>query len=166
MNELLLRSIEFAREQTLEMAAAIKDADFMKTAAWAKYHPAWILGHIDMFDQCAMQTLEPVRATAISRSTGSNIYGPTLGAPFMYRKKEYYVQRLAERVEAYARVLSTASPRVLAGPVLTPELKSEFKCIGDVFAYVPYHEAIHQQQLLSWFHGFEIPYELTPKFKP
>jgi hypothetical protein len=152
MNELLLRAIEQSRYTSLSLVDDLNDEELLKIAKPLDLHPAYILGHLDLFDAYVLSSVNdnPVK---IDRASGLNLYGPhgaALQQKQLCREKSWYVNRLKDRINAYQNVLRSVSDQVFLRDNPHEELRPEFPKIGDLFAYVPCHESQHADDLANW----------------
>lgn len=152
MNELLLRAIEQSRYRTLSLVDDLNDEELLKIAKPLDLHPAYILGHLDLFDAYVLSSVNdnPVK---IDRASGLNLYGPhgaALQQKQLCREKSWYVNRLKDKITAYQNVLRSVPDQIFLRDNPHEEIRAELPKICDLFGYVPCHESQHADDLAEW----------------
>ncbi len=146
MNDLLIWSLEKARQQTLSLVADLRDEQMCLQTSANENHPAWILGHLLLADTYLLSMLK-VRELSTEFAELLNKYGPnsTLAD---YDSKQFLVENLTEtgllRTGAIRRMKNFDEP--------TPDetLARTQPTIGHHLQILVFHEGHHCGQISSW----------------
>jgi hypothetical protein len=167
MNELLLRSIEMSRQHTISLVEDVEDEHWLKTPRSLNLHPAFVLGHINLFDTYALMSLNEA-ATPIHPSA-LNVYGPKAKAlvrPELYANKADAIARLRDHLNSYRSALPNIGPVEWARENPYEELRAEFPRLRDLLAYVPCHTSQHNEDLVRWRDPAGYPPKQLRLFRP
>jgi hypothetical protein len=146
MNELLVWTLQKARQQTFDLVEDLREEQMRLQSAAGENPPAWILGHILLGDTYLLHLLN-VRELSADFSDLLNRYGP-ISSGENYDSKKFLVERLTEtnllRCEAVRQMndLNKAmSDETLARTQPT---------IGHHLQILVFHEGHHCGQLSAW----------------
>lgn len=98
MNELLVWSLQKAREQTLNLVEDLREEQMCRQSAAGENHPAWILGHLLLGDTYLLSMLK-VRELSTDFFELLNKYGPASkpsSTLALYDSKSLLVERLTD----------------------------------------------------------------------
>ena len=131
-------------------------------------HPAYILGHLDLFDHYVLMSVNE-KPPRFDPAAGLNRYGPkgmALLRSDLCERKSWYIQRLQNSIEGYRSVLRSLSDDAFTRENPYDELRAEFPKVADLFAYVPCHESQHADDLAQWRKLVGYPLKESRRFKP
>lgn len=150
MNEVLIWSLEQARNQTLSLVGDLRDEQMCLQTSANENHPAWILGHLLLGDVYLLSMLK-VRELSTDFMELLSKYGPNSNPNSIsenYDSKQFLVERLTEinliRLEALRKLKSL--------DIATPDetLVKIQPTIGHHLQTLVFHEGHHCGQISSW----------------
>ena len=150
MSEVLIWSLETARQQTLSLVDDLHDDQMCLQSVAGENHPAWILGHLLLGDIYLLSMLK-VRELSADFSDLLSKYGPASNSILTlahYDSKHFLVERLTEtgllRLEAIRNMknLDKATP--------DETLARTQPTIGHHLQILVFHEGHHCGGLASW----------------
>ncbi len=150
MNELLVWSLEKARQQTLSLVEDLQTEQMCLQTSAGENHPAWILGHLLLGDTYLLSMLK-VRELSTDFPELLSKYGPNSNPNSNienYDSKHFLVERLAE-----TGLLRTDAVRKLKNlGKATPDetLVRTQPTIGHHLQILVFHEGHHCGQISSW----------------
>lgn len=150
MSDLLIWSLEKARQQTLLLIEDLQAEQMCRQSAAGENHPAWILGHLLLGDTYLLSLLK-VRELSADFSELLSKYGPASKPNSNiehYDSKLFLVERLTEtsllRLDAVRQMKNFDKA--------TPDetLANTQPTIGHHLQMLIFHEGHHCGQLASW----------------
>ena len=150
MRELLIWSLEKARQQTLSLVEDLQADQMCLQTSSGENHPAWILGHLLLADIYLLSMLKARELSADFAELLSK-YGPAskpVSTIAGYDSKHFLVERLTEtgllRTDALRKMKNFDQP--------TPDetLVRTQPTIGHHLQILVFHEGHHCGQLSAW----------------
>lgn len=150
MSDLLVWSLEKARQQTLSLVEDLRDEQMCLQTSAHENHPAWILGHLLLGDIYLLSMLK-VRELSADFSDLLRKYGPDskpVSTIADYDSKHFLVERLTEtcllRTDAIRKMKNLDQP--------TPDetLVKTQPTIGHHLQMLVFHEGHHCGQIAAW----------------
>lgn len=150
MRDLLIWSLENARQQTLKLVEDLREEQICRQSTAGENHPAWILGHLILGDNYLLSMLKFQKLPA-DFSDLLIKYGPDskpISGAGNYESKDFLVERLTQtgllRANAVSRIKDFGQP--------TPDktLAQTQPTIGHHLQMLVFHEGHHCGQLSSW----------------
>ena len=154
MKDLLVWSLENARQQTLNLVADLRDEQLRECSAAKGNPPAWILGHLLLGDNYLLSLLK-VREISADFADLLNKYGPHSNSALgNFDTKKFLIEKLTE-----TNALRLGAVRKLenfAAPLPDETLSRTQPTIAHHLQMLVFHEGHHCGQLASWrkSHGF------------
>ena len=150
MNELLVWSLQNARQQTFNLVEDLRDEQMCLQSPAGENHPAWILGHLLLGDIYLLSMLK-VRELSADFSELLSKYGPNSNLNSNienYDSKHFLVERLTE-----TGLLRTDAVRKMKNlDKATPDetLAQSQPTIGHHLQILVFHEGHHCGNISSW----------------
>ncbi len=152
MKELLIWSLDKARQQTFNLVADLDETQMCHQSIPGENHPAWTLGHLFLAD-CLILSLLQVASAPKMPQTWWEIYAPG-HAPTSdnqkFHPKEQLVQQLLETDSIRKQAIERLTLADLAQPNPEPRIAATQPTIGHVLHYLLFHEGNHAGQLAAW----------------
>lgn len=150
MNELLIWSLEKARQQTLSLVEDLREEQMCLQSAAGENHPAWILGHLLLGDVYLLSMLK-LRELSADFPDLLNKYGPnskSISTRENYDSKKTLVERLTET--GILRLDALRNMKNLNQPTPDETLARTQPTIGHHLQMLVFHEGHHCGQLSVW----------------
>lgn len=152
MNELLLWSLNRARQQTLNLVADIDEAQMCHQAVPGENHPTWTLGHLYMGD-CFFLSLFQIPNGPKMPDGWLELYAPghaPTGDAQRYHSKAQLVELLMEADRLRQEAFKQLTEDDLARPNPMEQMAVVQPTLGHVLHYALFHEGNHGGQLANW----------------
>ena len=134
-----------------QLVVDVPDEHWAEQPAPGLNHPAWILGHLTIAADYALQC---VGAKATAPDGWAAVFAPgTVPSPErgLYPAKADLLNAYEAAHGALAAAAASADPTLMAKPTPVEPMKARFPTLGDLLAYVlTTHEAVHLGQLSAW----------------
>lgn len=150
MSDLLIWTLQKARQQTLNLVEDLRDEQMCLQSSANENHPAWILGHILLGD---VYLLSLLKIQALSEDFGELLskYGPASkpsSTLAFYDSKRFLVERLTET--GTLRAGAVRQMKNLDQPTPDETLARTQPTIGHHLQMLVFHEGHHCGALASW----------------
>ena len=153
MSEVLIWSLEKARQQTLSLVEDLHDDQMCLQSVAGENHPAWILGHLLLGDVYLLSMLK-VRELSADFMELLGKYGPNSNPNSIienYDSKHFLGERLTET--GVLRLGTIRQMKTLDQPTPDETLVRTQPTIGHHLQILVFHEGHHCGQLSSWRKG-------------
>ena len=146
MNDLLVWSLEMARQQTLLLVEDLREEQMRLQSAAGGNSPAWILGHLLLADTYLLFLL---KAQELSEDFSNLLskYGPNSTLK-NYDSKQFLVERLTQT--GFLRLDAVRQMKIFDEPMPDETLSRTQPTIAHHLQMLIYHEGHHGGQLSSW----------------
>jgi hypothetical protein len=150
MSDLLIWSLEKARQQTLNLVEDLRADQMCLQTSSGENHPAWILGHLLLGDIYLLSMLK-VRELRADFSEFLSKYGPDskpVSTLADYDSKHFLVERLTET--GLLRTGALCKMKNFDQPTPDETLVRTQPTIGHHLQILVFHEGHHCGQISSW----------------
>lgn len=150
MSELLIWSLEKARQQTLSLVEDLREEQMCLQTSSGENHPAWILGHLALGDIYLLSMLK-IRELSADFSDLLRKYGPDskpTSTLAFYDSKHFLVERLTET--GFLRLDAVRKMKNLDKAMPDETLAQSQPTIGHHLQILVFHEGHHCGGLSSW----------------
>lgn len=152
MNELLIWTLQNARQQTLNLVEDLREEQMCVQTAAGENHPAWILGHILLGD---VYLLHLLKVQNLSEDFGELLdkYGPAskpIPNAGFYDSKRILVERLQQTNSLRLESIGRMTREDLTQPTPDAMLAKAQPTIEHHLLALAVHEAHHGGQLSVW----------------
>lgn len=152
MNDLLVWSLDKARQQTLNLVADLDDEQMCQQMVTGENHPTWTLGHLFLADCMILSLFQGADAPKMPKGW-QELYAPG-NAPDSdkdrFHSKKELVERLIETGKVRSQVISRLTSEDLAKPTPDPRFAIFQPTLGHILHYLLFHEGNHDGQLAMW----------------
>lgn len=150
MSDLLIWSLEQARQQTLSLVEDLRDEQMCLQTSASENHPAWILGHLLLGDVYLLSMLK-VRELSADFADLLNKYGPNsnpISNIEHYDSKHFLVERLTGT--GFLRLDALRQMKDFDRSTPDETLAQTQPTIGHHLQILVFHEGHHCGGLSSW----------------
>jgi hypothetical protein len=150
MSDLLIWSLEKARQQTFSLVADLREEQMCLQTSAGENHPAWILGHLLLGDIYLLSMLK-VRDLSADFFVFLSKYGPAsnpVSMPDDYDSKHLLIEKLTET--GFLRLDALRQMKNFDQPTPDETLARTQPTIGHHLQILVFHEGHHCGQLSAW----------------